>query len=133
MKRGTFILVFSLFAACTLRAQVAIDSMRIYYPQGYRYIVPTLRNNSSELEHFIKSASKALQEGQLDKVVIKSYASPDGTDKANKALAIYRADELASYLKQHAGLPDRVVEKHSEGSMGAAERNGASLRHEVQG
>lgn len=115
MKRGIFILIFSLFAACTLRAQIAIDSMRIYYPQGYRYIVPTLRNNSSELEHFIKSASKALQEGQLDKVVIKSYASPDGTDKANKALAIYRADELASYLKQHAGLPDRVVEKHSEG------------------
>lgn len=115
MKRGKFILMFLLLVTGTLQAQVAIDSMRIYYPQGYRHIIPTLRNNSSELNRFIKSTSEALQEGKLEKVVIKSYASPDGTDKANQALAVYRADVLTSYIEEHAGVPGHLVEKHSEG------------------
>ena len=37
------------------RAQQAVDSMRIYYPFGYRYVLPDYRTNRRELERFIGS------------------------------------------------------------------------------
>lgn len=96
----------------TLQAQEAwqaVDSIRIFYRQGHRYVDPSFRENRAILNHFKVSIDSTLRARLLERVVIHSYASPDGTDRANIRLASLRADSLASYL-----LPERL-EKHSNG------------------
>ena len=39
------------------------------------------------------------------KVVIRSYASPDGTAEANERLSVGRAEELKAYLVREGNIP----------------------------
>lgn len=112
MKKGLFILIAGMLSLGTLQAQEAwqaVDSIRIFYRQGHRYVDPSFRENRAILNHFKVSIDSTLRARLLERVVIHSYASPDGTDRANIRLASLRADSLASYL-----LPERL-EKHSNG------------------
>ena len=115
MKKGLFLLISSLLLIGSLHAQTAVDSVRIYYRLGYRYVEPAFRNNKVELNRFIQAVKEAEQSGKLEKIVVRSYTSPDGTNPANLRLAALRADSLESYLLQHTSLPVQYVEKRSDG------------------
>ena len=115
MKKGLFLLISSLLLIGSLHAQTAVDSVRIYYRLGYRYVEPAFRNNKVELNRFIQAVKEAEQSGKLEKIVVRSYTSPDGTNPANLRLAALRADSLESYLLQHTSLSVQYVEKRSDG------------------
>ena len=48
MRKGLFLLIIGTFMLDSARAQQAVDSMRIYYPFGYRYVLPDYRTNRRE-------------------------------------------------------------------------------------
>ena len=108
--------VFCLLVAPLLHAgETAVDSARIYYRLGYRYVDTSLRNNGAVLKNLCAKIEKTLQEETLEKVVIYSYTSPDGSNKANTALAARRADSLESWILRNTPLPAPMLEKNSGG------------------
>ena len=116
MNRRLLLLVFCLLVAPLLHAgETAVDSARIYYRHGYRYVDTSLRSNGSVLKNLCAKIEKSLQEETLEKVVIYAYTSPDGTNKANTALAARRADSLESWLLRNTPLPATMLETNSGG------------------
>ena len=74
-----------------------------------------MRSNGSVLKNLCAKIEKSLQEETLEKVVIYAYTSPDGTNKANTALAARRADSLESWLLRNTPLPATMLETNSGG------------------
>ena len=116
MNRRLLLLVFCLLVAPLLHAgETAVDSARIYYRHGYRYVDTSLRSNGSVLKNLCTKIEKSLQEETLEKVVIYAYTSPDGTNKANLTLAARRMDSLESWLLRNTPLPATMLETNSGG------------------
>lgn len=116
MNRKILPLILFMLAAPLLHAEhTVIDSTRIYYRQGYRYVDTSLRNNGNELRRLQIIIEEAVHSGTLEKAVIWSYTSPDGTNKANTALAARRADSLESWILRNTVLPGNLLEKNSGG------------------
>lgn len=116
MNRRLLLLVFCLLVSPLLHAgETAVDSARIYYRLGYRYVDTSLRDNGEVLKNLCAKIEKALQEDLLEKVVIYSYTSPDGTHKANLTLAARRMDSLESWLLRNTPLPATMLETNSGG------------------
>lgn len=116
MNRKILPLILFMLAAPLLHAEhTVIDSTRIYYKQGYRYVDTSLRNNGNELRRLQIIIEEAVHSGTLEKAVIWSYTSPDGTNKANTALAARRADSLESWILRNTVLPGKLLEKNSGG------------------
>lgn len=115
-RKSLLLVVFCLLVAPLLHAgETAVDSARIYYRLGYRYVDTSLRNNGAVLKNLCAKIEKTLQEETLEKVVIYSYTSPDGSNKANTALAARRADSLESWILRNTPLPAPMLEKNSGG------------------
>ena len=115
MRKGLFLLIIGTFMLDSARAQQAVDSMRIYYPFGYRYVLPDYRTNRRELERFIGSVQEAFRKDIIERVVVRSGTSPDGMSEANERLSARRADSLEAYVVRRTGLPSELIEKRSEG------------------
>lgn len=107
--------ICSISGSGSAQAQTAADSVRIYYRQGHCAVDPLFGGNRSELEHFLESVRRACRSGEIDRVVIRSYASPDGLNRFNERLSQLRADSLAGYVSRHAAVPSSRIEKHAEG------------------
>lgn len=101
----------------TAYAQEAADSVCVYYRTGYRYVEPGYRNNGERLDRFAAAVRQAAESGTLERIVVQAGASPDGTQRANDRLVIYRADSLASYIVRVTGISADLVEKRPVGIM----------------
>mgnify|MGYP002975879608 CR=1 FL=1 len=98
MKKILFFLFTCALTIGSVQAQEAADSIKIYYRRGYRNVDPSFRDNRSQLEYFLNSIGATLKNDRVEKIVIRSYASPDGAVQANEQLAARRAEELKAYL-----------------------------------
>ena len=115
MKTILFFLLAGTLTLGSVQAQEAADSMKIYYRRGYRHVDPSFRNNRTQLERFFNSIDAALKKDRVEKIVIRSYASPDGAAEANEQLAARRAEELKAYLVREGNIPSSLIEHHAEG------------------
>lgn len=116
MKKILLILAMGLLSIGGLHSgEVAGDSIKVFFRHGYRYVEPGFRNNRAALDHFVQVLKDVKEQERLSRIVIQSYASPDGTNKANARLSSLRADSLASYIIRHAGISPNLVEKQSCG------------------
>ncbi len=80
---------------------------RINFRVGRHELLPTFKNNASELSRLNSFVSKALhlQGATLDAVSILGFASPEGKFEANRSLAERRAKVLGAYVKgRHPGI-----------------------------
>ncbi len=96
-------------------SQVATDSVRVYYRQGYRTVELDYRSNRSELERFMRVVREAYAADRIERLVIRSYASPDGLNRSNERLAVNRAECMKVFILQQTGVPDTSIEKRAEG------------------
>lgn len=114
-KYFTLLLLCALCCAGEGYAQQPSDSVRIYYRQGRRDVDPSFGGNRDELDRFLHSVRQACRLGHVNRLVIRSYASPDGANSSNERLARLRADSMESYVLRHTAIPASMVEKHAEG------------------
>ena len=114
MKKCLLLWLAFVLAASNVRAQDAVDSMRVFYRRGFHNVDPSFRDNRARLDRFLNSVDRALKENRVGKIVIRSYASPDGTAKANERLSERRAEELKAYLVREGNVPAALVEHHAE-------------------
>lgn len=87
MKKCLLLWLAFVLAASNVQAQKAVDSMRVFYRRGFHDVDPSFRDNRARLDRFLNSVDRALKENRVGKIVIRSYASPDGTAKANERLS----------------------------------------------
>ena len=90
LKKILFFLFTCALTIGSVQAQEAADSIKIYYRRGYRNVDPSFRDNRSQLEYFLNSIGATLKNDRVEKIVIRSYASPDGAVQANEQLAAGR-------------------------------------------
>ena len=114
-KLLSFILITLFFLPEASHAQVATDSVCIYYKQGHREIDTYYKNNQVQLARFLQVVREAQQKNIIDQLVINSYSSPDGISHYNKRLSGYRAECVSQYLIQHTGVPEQLIKKRANG------------------
>lgn len=100
-----------------IRAQEIADSARIHYQAGERSVKLDYRQNRTELERFTEAVRRAVRDGVLERVVIRSGSSPDGSQQFNEQLARYRVESLADYLVRTTGVADSLLEKQALGIL----------------
>ena len=111
------ILLSVICLSCFLSAHAGqrADSVRIYYRTGYRYVEPLYRDNGMQLARFTESVSRALRDGTIERIVVRSGASPDGANRANELLSERRADSLVSYIVRHTDVPASLIDRQTAG------------------
>lgn len=113
--RNILLSVICLSCFLPVHAGQRADSVRIYYRTGYRYVEPAYRDNGTQLARFTESVRRALREGTIERIVVRSGTSPDGTNKANELLSERRADSLVSYIIRHTGVPASLIDPQAAG------------------
>lgn len=115
IKTGLAAIALVVLGIFPLWGQEAMDTARIYYRQGMRYVDTTYHTNGAELKRFVEVLRRSYADSTLGVVSIRSAASPEGVSSANERLARLRSDSLAAYLSRHAAIPSDVFVKKSEG------------------
>ena len=115
MKKILSFLLAGILFTGNIYSQEAVDSMKIFYRRGYRHVDLSFRDNRAQLTRFLATVEEALKNDRVEKLVIRSYASPDGAAQANEQLAARRAEELKAYLVREGHIPSALIEHHAEG------------------
>lgn len=106
-----FILLFVLSSITQGFAQEVVDSVRIYFRQGYSILEPSIRDNQKALNRIADSLNAGYRDSiyVLKKVHVVGGASPEGTIPLNKRLSEKRAGVLFKYLSRYGELPDSLT------------------------
>ncbi|MDE5842766.1 MAG: DUF3575 domain-containing protein [Muribaculaceae bacterium] len=91
------------------------DSVNVYFRVGYRHFEPSLGDNRREMDRFINQVREAAAKGDIEQIVVRAYASPDGSSKANEILASRRCDAIADYIVANTGISTDLIRKIPEG------------------
>lgn len=91
------------------------DSAVVYFRMGYRQFDPTLGNNLGNMEKFLDRVRKAKDINNIDKIVVRAYASPDGGNDANTRLTGYRCEEITGYILNQTGIDPSLLQSYPEG------------------
>lgn len=113
--RNILLSVICLSCFLPVHAGQRADSVRIYYRTGYRYVEPAYRDNGTQLARFTEPVRRALHDGTIERIVVRSGTSPDGTNKANELLSERRADSLVSYIVRHTDVPASLIDRQAAG------------------
>lgn len=113
MRLLSFILV--IFTAFVSVGANCADSVNVRFRVGHRYFDPSLGNNRMVMNSFVGSVRNALKEGDVERIVVYGYASPEGQPKANERLARNRCLSIAEYISAHTGVKRELIETRPEG------------------
>lgn len=91
------------------------DSVTVYFRVGHRQFDPALGENRQVMDSFIAKVRDKAATGDIERIVVRGYASPDGNDKINELLAQNRCTAIADYISEHAGVSRKLIEESPEG------------------
>lgn len=63
----------------------------------------------------VRYIGEARSAGRLERISIRSYASPDGANRANELLSERRADSLSSWIVRHGSVPASLIDRQAAG------------------
>lgn len=109
--------------ACTLAVLSALtafggpstDSVKVYFRIGDSRFEPSLGENGTLMESFINKVCMANKTHELEGIVVRAYASPDGDNAVNKRLTVKRCDVMVRYIIDHTGIPRNAIRTEAEG------------------
>ena len=91
------------------------DSVKVSFLVGQSRFDSTLGDNREAMDGFIASVREANASGDIERIVVRGYASPDGRPDANERLAQNRCAAIADYVVTHAGVGRGLIEQQPEG------------------
>lgn len=114
MKKIRFYLLTTIALTLTslASAQVLRDSVVVYFAQGKSAFDPFYEGNARRLQEFTNKA-KALQRSTdlvIDRVVVESHASPEGSYEVNERLAYSRGQNILAYLRENFRFDENQYE-----------------------
>lgn len=107
------------------------DSVEVYFNIGQWRFSPALGDNSASIDSFIERIRVAADSHNLDHIVIRSYASPDGSLSVNRRLSEERCDAIADLIVSRTGISSEFIRKMPEGVAWSKLRRLVEDSHEV--
>ncbi len=114
MKK-VFALTLAIFAAVFAFGQESSDSVKVYFKIGQSQFVPAFHGNGVSMDSFIETVRAAYEAQKLDKIIVRSYASPEGSESYNKRLAEKRCATITDILTQRYGISPDLIEARPDG------------------
>lgn len=87
------------------------DSVKVFFSVGSSRFDPSLGDNRAEMDSFILKVRDATRIDDIENIVVRAYASPDGTSKVNELLARKRCDAISDYIEGKAGVNPKLIVK----------------------
>ena len=116
MKRLiAFLLLLDIFAGTIAMAQTATDSIKIYFWPGYSRFDPEMNSNSGAMRHFMEEIRNQAVIGNIERLLVRSYTSPDGVSTANELLSENRCFAVASHIATETGADMALIDIDPEG------------------
>lgn len=91
------------------------DSVKVYFQIGYSRFNPSIGDNRALMDRFIEEVCKAREANEIDSIVVRAYASPDGTSTANIRLARNRCYNIAELISERADINPDLIRTYPEG------------------
>lgn len=88
----------------------ASDSVKVLFRLGYRHYEPGFSGNAARMHAFMRSLHRADSMNNIDHIIIKASASPDGTDRANERLTVNRCRALTDYIAVNGHVDPSHIE-----------------------
>ncbi|MDE6654467.1 MAG: DUF3575 domain-containing protein, partial [Muribaculaceae bacterium] len=107
--------ILAIISVIAASARTSSASVTVYFRQGYRYFDPSLGRNRAVMEDFVDRVRSAAASADIGRVVIYSYASPEGHNKANRVLSRNRCVSMADYIVKATGISHNLIEMVPEG------------------
>lgn len=118
-------ILFAVFTVSAVRGQSPSDSAKVYFRVNHHQFDPSLGDNRAAMDGFVDKVCKAVETNNIERLVVRAYASPEGSQAANVQLTRYRCETIANYLIEHTGISWDLVQTLPEGIAWA------ELRHLV--
>lgn len=110
-----FTFIFAIMVAFAAFGTNRADSVKIYFRVGEHQFDPALGHNRAVMDGFVKNVRDAVAAGDIERIVVRGYASPDGIFRDNERLARNRCAAIADYIVIHAGVSRDFIEQMPEG------------------
>lgn len=120
-----------LFTVCTAYGRCPSDSVKVYFRVGYRQFDLNISENRSQVAAFIDKIREADAADNIDRLVVRAYASPDGYYYSNARLARYRCDAIVNYIIDSTGIRRDLIQAFPGGIAWKELRNMVASRPEV--
>lgn len=115
MKPFIVLLISGTLAAATAAAQVPADSAKVYFRLGHRQYDPSFENNSSGMNPFVNEVKRHNAASNIERITVRSYTSPDGSNSANERLSRNRCRTISEYLLNETGIDPSLIHTEAEG------------------
>lgn len=109
-----FALALAVMISFTVLGGNDADSVKVYFRVGQSQFDPSLGDNREKMDSCMADL-KAYAESDIERVIVRAYASPDGTSRTNTILARERCDAISDYIVAHAGINPKLIQKIPEG------------------
>ncbi len=107
MKKLIVLLLLNICTVGMAMSQIVADSVQILFQPGSSRISPI--SNGRALQAFTDKVRRCADNGNLDRVLVRAYTSPDGVSTANLRLSADRCQSVADYIVSNAGVdPDLI-------------------------
>ena len=91
------------------------DSARVLFRVGYSQYDPALGDNRAVMDSFIEQVRKAYEANEIDSIVVRAYASPDGVNQANVRLSRLRCNTIRELIIKRADIDATMIRSIPEG------------------
>ncbi|MDE7180995.1 MAG: DUF3575 domain-containing protein [Muribaculaceae bacterium] len=91
------------------------DSVNVRFRVGQSRFDAAFEDNHRAMDSFIESVRQAEASGDIERIIVRGYASPDGQAASNEKLAHRRCSAIAEYIAEHAGVSRSLIEEQPGG------------------
>lgn len=113
MKKVIIYIIVAL-SALTAFGQLPADSVKVYFRIGSGKFDPLLENNAAQMDSLVNRIRKAVEAQELDYIIIRSYASPDGSMHINERLSKERSKTIADHIISKTGVAPGLIRINPE-------------------
>lgn len=90
-------------------AQTVTDSVKVYFRLGHSLYDPLFRSNQPIMCSFLDSVCRHKASADIERIVVRSYASPDGTAAANERLSVNRCKTITNLILSETGIDPTLL------------------------
>lgn len=91
------------------------DSVKVCFRVGQRQYDPSLGDNRILMDDFLAKVRHEASGNNIESIVVRGYASPEGGAKANERLAHNRCLTIADYIASNTGIERNLIHEKPMG------------------
>ncbi len=110
-----YIVLICLAAGISCGANAHVDHVRFYFRFGHSRYEPGIRDNDIVMRKFLEEVRRQDEAGNIGRIIVRSFTSPDGVSTANRQLSVNRCRSIEEYIVSATGISPLLVVADPEG------------------